>query len=565
MGNESKTLIVAINTKYEHESLAVWYLKAACLKKRLNVSVKQYVINDPLVRIFIGILDEAPDIVAFSCYIWNREMVMHLISDLKKAKPSLKIIVGGPEVTDEESQSDMLGCGADYVLKGPGESSFPALVASLQGEHGNAFESGYGFSTQDSSHYLSPFLPEHLERMKDRIAYIESSRGCAYRCSYCLSSECGSLFFFSPEEVRDDIEALVKAGTRVIKFVDRSFNINEPHALKIWEYVKQYAGKGITFHFEINADRLTQKQLDILESLPDGLIQLEAGIQSVNPDTLKAVDRVMDVELALENLKRLIGKQNIHIHADLIAGLPLEDIHSFENAFNRLYSLRPHHLQLGFLKLIRGTKIRRQAEQYGYQYREYPPYEVISSNTMGAADIILLKGIEEVLDRFYNSGRMIVTLDYLETFFSSSFNFYNSLHLWMKKRELLFQPVSATRLFEIVDQYVMEESIGVVPEIFYSLMCLDYICSTRTTLLPESLSNRALAHSVRLPDIRDVLEEAHQKDMGKRELRKRFIALEAWLPVKKGADFKYERNNIVLDMKQVHSVTGRLGFRWNQC
>ncbi len=549
-----KTLLVAINAKYEHEGLAVWCLKAACQYKGLPVTVRQYSINDSDQRIWASLLEEHPDVIAFSCYIWNREMVLKLISDLKKAKPHCIIIVGGPEVSYEGSELDYNAAGADFIVKGEGEGKLPPILTAL-GEGGVASANALleiEDRCREEMGYRSPFVPEYLNRIRDRIAYIESSRGCPYRCAYCLSSESQGLVLFPLEEVKADIEGLVASGAKVIKFVDRSFNVNEKHSLEIWEFIRKFPREKITFHFEINPDRLTKAQMESLMSMPTGLVQVEAGIQSVNPRTLREVSRVMDVDLALQNIKSLVDKGNIHVHADLIAGLPYEGMESFKESFNRIYEVKPHHLQLGFLKLIHGTRIRREAEKHGYKYREYPPYEVIENQYLSSEDMLRLKGVEEVLDRTYNSGRLILTLDYLLNYFSTPYELYEGFALFLKVRSQLYQPVSAARLFELLRDYALElENMDTLA--LDSYIALDYACSLKNTVIPDFLSDSP----IKALDSRTLLETTLEGGW-KKEYRKRFLVLEGSFPLKKGEGFKKYENTMVVDTTLVDPVTGRV-------
>lgn len=548
-----KTVLVAINSRYEHEGLAVWYLKASCEQQNMPVTVQQYSINDNSQKVWSSILEEQPDIVAFSCYIWNRRNVLDLIGDLKKALPHSAIVVGGPEVSYEEAETDFYSAGADVVIKGEGEKKLPAVLKTIENQGVDAArELSENLNLcSDPVEYISPFCQEYLSRIKGRIAYIESSRGCPYRCSYCLSSESRGCTFFPLDKVQEDLEALVDAGAKVVKFVDRSFNINETHSLKVWDFIRKFEGRNVTFHFEINPDRLTDKQIECLFSMPKGLIQLEAGIQSVNPMSLKEVFRVMDVDQAIENLKLLVQKGNIHIHSDLIAGLPYETMESFIEAFNRVYEIKAHHLQLGFLKLIRGTRIRREAELHGYKFREYPPYEILENKYMSTFDMLRLKGVEEVLDRTYNSGRLIKTLDYLLLYFSSPFELYESLANYMKEKGLLFQPVSAERLFNNVRSFAKKiEGMDLLA--LDSYLILDYASSVKNTNLPDFMKDS----EVETPDLRELLDP-YLEGGWKKEYKKRFMIISGFFPQKKEEVFKGIRNRMLIDMAEVCPVTGR--------
>lgn len=514
-----KTLLIAINARYEHEGLAVWYLKQACHNKGIPARVMRFSINDSLQRIWASVMEERPDVAAFSCYIWNRELVMKLIGDLKKARPGCIVIVGGPEVSCEGSEKEFFGYGADYVVKGEGESKLPALLKSIEEKDGNFSLSGDIGGVCDETGYISPFCSEYLSLIKGRIAYIESSRGCPYRCSYCLSSESKGFVLYAPDEIEADIRKLVDAGARVVKFVDRSFNVNERHALAIWDIVRKFSGKNTTFHFEVNADILSDAQIDSLLGMPAGLVQIEAGIQSVKHETLREISRVMDADKAINNLKTLTEKGNIHVHTDLIAGLPYDDLDSIKESFNRVYGIKGHHLQLGFLKLLHGTRIRRESAKHGYKYREYPPYEVIENKYISADEILMLKGVEEVLDRTWNSGRLTLTLDYLVNFFPSPFDLYNDLAKFFREKGRLYQPTSAENLFKFIREFSFSVQ-GIDLLTLNSCLALDYACSLKNPVMPDFLSDSG----VKALDGREILGSL-SGERWRKEYRKRILVL----------------------------------------
>lgn len=549
-----KTLLVAINAKYEHEGLAVWYLNAACKHNGISAKVLQYSKNDSAQKIWASLMEQQPDVIAFSCYIWNREQVLNLISDIKKAMPQMIVIVGGPEVSYEGAEIDFKRIGADFVIKGEGETIFPMLISALSegGLSGGISFFEAGNRCKEEMGYLSPFVPEYLNRIKNRIAYIESSRGCPYKCSYCLSSESHGLTFFPLEAIKDDIESLVNAGAKVIKFIDRSFNVNESHSLEIWDFIKRYADRRITFHFEVNPDRLTIAQIESLVSMPSGLVQIEAGIQSTNEHALNEVFRIMDVDAAIRNLKLLMKKGNVHIHTDLIAGLPYEGLDSFKESFNRVYEVGAHHLQLGFLKLLRGTRIRREAQKHGYKYRDYPPYEVIENQYLSSMDLLVLKGVEEVLDRTYNSGRFNYTLDYLISFFGSPFELYEQMAVFFKECDVLYQPMSAANIFKLTREFALRFSDIDKIELD-TVIAVDYACSVRNTVLPEFMADS----SVKALDSKELLEGTLEEGW-KKEYRKRFLVISGSVPEKLKEDLLSSGNRIVVDIEKLNPVTGRV-------
>ena len=555
-----KTLLIAINAKYEHESLAVWCLNAACLKQNIPVTVVQYSINDSMQRIWASVLDESPDVAAFSCYIWNRELIVKLISDLKKAKPECKIIVGGPEVSYEGSENEFYSIGADFVVKGEGEEKFPLLIKAIAEQ--NMIHAKEILEKPDSCmkrSYTSPYGDAYLKRIKDRIAYIESSRGCPYRCSYCLSSESTGLVYYPIDMIKEDIKKLISANAKVIKFVDRSFNVNEEHSLKIWDFIREFENERVTFHFEINPDILTKRQMDSLLSMPAGLVQLEAGIQSVNPKTLKEVSRVMNVPKAVENLITLMSKGNLHIHVDLIAGLPYEGMDSFRESFNTIYQIGAHHLQLGFLKLLHGTRMRKEADLHGYKYRDYPPYEVIENKYITSAEMLEIKGIEEALDRTLNSGRFTYTLKYLENYFAEPFTLYKGFAEFLKCRGRLYQPIAATTLFEYLRDFSLRID-GINTLELDSFIALDYACSLKNTVMPEFLRNS----DVKALDVKLLLEQIPKFEW-KKEYRKRFMVLEGSFPNKKDGKMGAVENRMIVDAENLDPITQRAIARPYSC
>lgn len=546
-------LLVAINARYEHEGLAVWYLKAACEQHSIPVKVMQFSINDSQQKIWASILDENPDVVAFSCYIWNRDVMLKLINDLKKARPKCRIIVGGPETGYSGAQEDYYAFGADYLIKGAGEYRFPMLLKQIKGGNSDRIKEELLQDSCNKNDYISPFSSEYLARIKDRIAYIESSRGCPYRCSYCLSSLSRGMVFHPIDEIKKDLEKLVAAKAKVIKFVDRSFNANEKHALAIWDIIKGFSNEDIVFHFEINPDILTKAQIDCLASMRPGLVQLEAGIQSVNPDALKEVSRVMNVGKAISNLKVLMSKGNIHIHTDLIAGLPYDTLESFKEAFNRIYEIKAHHMQLGFLKLLRGTRIREEAEKHGFKYREYPPYEIIENKYLGVHEILILKEVEEVLDRTWNSGRFTYSLEYIVEFFDTPFDLYEGFAKFLMQKCRLYQPMSAASLFKLIREYALDIE-GIDSITLHSLLALDYACSLKNSVIPEFLAD----DKVKTIDIREILEEHAPKTIWKKEYRKKYMVIEGSFPDRIVGESIITDNRVLLDMDFIDPVTNRV-------
>ena len=483
-----KTLLVAINSQYVHSNLAVRYLKAACDESCGDVKVLEFTINETLMHVFSSIIRETPDIVAFSCYIWNIEHVVKLAGDLKECCPGVILIAGGPEASFDQGGL-LKGC-VDYLIAGEGEEKFSFLLRRLiSGERMNNDEIDWfgSFSTAEKLELLpSPYSPGLS--LENRIAYIEASRGCPFRCGYCISSITQGVRHFPMQQVFAALDVLAGSGSRIIKFVDRTFNANEQRSLEIWNYLLRYAKQGIVFHFEIDPGLLTENMLNWLERMPAGLVQLEAGIQSVHPETLEAVERPWKIGKALEALRKVISFGNIHVHVDLIAGLPHESYSKFRESFNLALGLHAHHCQLGFLKLLRGSALRRQAQQWGYRYRSYPPYEVISSHVLTCQEMIRLKDMEACVDFFYNSGRFAFTLKYLEKQLETMdfFTFYETLAAFMRGRGCLDRPVRAAELYGILLEWIRESNPS-VSEAIIELMRLDYLRSFRNPSVPAIL------------------------------------------------------------------------------
>jgi len=487
-----KILLVAINSQFVHSNPSILYLKAACSEIG-NVETVEFTVNEPINRIYSGIVSEKPDVVGFSCYIWNIELVLKLCDDLKKALPNIVIIAGGPEVSFEDGGLLKDSNNVDYIISGEGEEKLPYLLSLLKnGKKPDEKEIQWLRSYSEISDLTKLPLPYKLIKkgsLSNRIAYVEASRGCPFRCAYCISSVTRGVRYFPLEKVYEAIDILSESGSDVIKFVDRTFNCHEERALAIWEYILNYRNRGLVFHFEIDPGLLTDAMLDCLRKMPDGLVQVEAGIQSVYEKTLYAVQRPDHTEKAFGNLSRLISFGNIHVHVDLIAGLPFESYDDFRHSFSRVYSLFAQHFQLGFLKLLRGTRLKQDAGQHGYIYRNYPPYEIISNKWISPFEILRLKDIEACLELFYNSGRFMLTMRILYDLLGDPFTFYEKLASYMRQKGYLDRPVKAFDLYGILYSYVKQEYSFITHDITESLR-YDYLSSMKNPSLPAFLQKQ---------------------------------------------------------------------------
>ncbi len=403
-----KTLLVSVNSKYIHSSLAVWYLKSACGEFKDDIEIIETTIKKDVVEFADFLLSKNADIIAFSSYIFNINFVKNAVSYIKEQSPKTMIVLGGPEVSyNVEEVFECTDC--DYILSGEGEIPFYNLIKALKNSEK---PEGEGISTREkiSEPFIwneepkNPYTKEYFEALNGRIVYLESSRGCPYSCSYCLSGRLCGVRFFDLDRLKRNIDLLSKSGTKTIKFVDRTFNCNPKRAKEIVEYIIETNSnnKDICFHFEIKGDILDEDLISTLNKAPKGLFQIEVGLQSFNKETLDAVRCKTDLEKLKENMKKVLGKENIHVHMDLIAGLPKETYQSFKNGVDEMYKIKPHMIQIGFLKLLKGSPLEK--EECG-EFNETAPYEIIENNYLSKEDLKKIKLVEDALERLYNSGR----------------------------------------------------------------------------------------------------------------------------------------------------------------
>jgi radical SAM superfamily enzyme YgiQ (UPF0313 family) len=516
-----KTLIIALNSKFIHSALAPWYLKACCGNECGEIMILEATINESIEKVLGLVYLEKPDIAAFSCYIWNISHVLKIAENLKKLLPETRIVLGGPEAGYDPEELMEQSPFIDFVLSGEGEISFPRLLDCIMKDIGEGcspnnceyekvpglffrFGGGAALSlpseqVRDLDMVPSPFTEEMLSSLDGRIVYFESSRGCPFSCSYCLSSIEKGVRYFSMERVKKDLRLFIDRGVRQVKFVDRTFNCNAERAKQIFSFLIDTAKKGsgtyaavpeqqTNFHFEASADLFDDEMLDLLSGAPEGLIQFEIGIQSVNRRTLDEVNRKTDVDRAFNNIARLRALKSIHIHLDLIAGLPFEDLNSFKRSFNSVYHLKPHQLQLGFLKMLKGTAIREKAAQYRYVYRNYPPYEVLSNEYLSFDDLLELKGVEDMVEKYFNSARFACTTDYLVSrCFDTPYEFYLNLFWYFINHSKYERTVPARELYSLLTYYVKSFFGPEIQQEVNELLKLDFLSSDSSGRLPEGL------------------------------------------------------------------------------
>lgn len=431
-----KVVFCALNSKYIHSSLAPWCLFTSCKNKccsGVELKVVEGTVNEKNGDILSRILFEKLDMIGFSCYIWNIEKVLCLTQKIKELQPHIKIILGGPEASYNQKKLMFENPSVDFVVSGVGEVSVPMLINGIFTNSGidvpgvsYRSEKGIYIDTReaDADESISPYCKEYFESLSGRIAYIESSRGCPFNCAFCLSGRLGKVRYINLERVKNEMVRLSAMGAKTVKFVDRTFNCNKKRAGEILRFIGEHYGKaiieGTCFHFEIAADLLDDELFDIIKNLPCGAVQFEIGIQSFNEKTLSAINRKTDIEKVCGNIKRLLSFRNCHIHTDLIAGLPEEDYESFVKGFNKAYELKSDMLQLGFLKILKGSPMGDNPEKYPCEHSQIPPYEVISTPWISKEELEKLHTAENELERLYNSGRFRRTLDYVLSVCSGS-------------------------------------------------------------------------------------------------------------------------------------------------
>ena len=458
-------LLVGINAKYIHTTLAVRSLQANAGKYRKDVEIAEYTINHRREEIFQDIYRRKPEAVGFSCYLWNIEYVMGLAGDLKKVLPNLFLFFGGPEVSYHPEEVLAKYEYADLVMVGEGERTFQEFMAYLvDGDREISSIDGIVYRDIGGLHRTKPrqgldmddlvYPYDDMETLKNRIIYYESMRGCPFSCSYCLSSIEKSVRIKSPEKTERELDFFLENKVPQVKFVDRTFNCKHDHAMAIWKYITEH-DKGITnFHFEVAADLLNEEEIELIRRMRPGLIQLEIGIQSANPETIREIHRTMDLKKVRAKVERIREKGNVHQHLDLIAGLPYENYESFGHSFNEVYAMHPDQLQLGFLKVLHGSFMYDNAEAYGLVWQDRPPYEVLSTNWLPYGDVIRLKKVEEMVEVHYNSGQFANTMEHLVKEFPSPFDLYVELGEYYEKNGLFGINHSRLARYENLWQFI---------------------------------------------------------------------------------------------------------------
>ncbi len=467
-----KFLLVGINAKYIHSNPAVYSLKAyAGEGYEKEIEIAEYTINNRLEEVLSGIYERCPDVAAFSCYIWNWNFVRELTEELHKIKPQLPIWLGGPEVSFDAEEILRVCPWITGIMIGEGEETFRELVDYYKGgdskEGSIGLEDIQGIVCRIGNRILRteerapmdmnrlPFLYRDRENFENRIIYYESSRGCPFRCSYCLSAIDKSVRFRDMDTVKRELQFFLDEAVAQVKFVDRTFNCSHSHAMEIWEYIHRHDNGITNFHFEIAAEKLDEEEINLLEKMRPGLVQLEIGVQSANPETLSEINRQADMG-RLEKIVNSIRKGgNVHLHLDLIAGLPFEGYESFGKSFDVVYSMKPEQLQMGFLKVLKGSPMHERAQGYGIKYTSRPPYEVLCTSWLSFEEICRLKRIEEVVELYYNSNQFTHTLPVLEKSFDGAFAMFEKLAEYYKEKGYFTNNPSRVYRYEVLLEFAL--------------------------------------------------------------------------------------------------------------
>ncbi|WP_206154870.1 B12-binding domain-containing radical SAM protein [Clostridium muellerianum] len=502
-----KVLLTALNSKFIHSNLAVRYLKAYTKDLSYDCLIREFTINDRRGKVLEEIIKEKPDIIAFSCYIWNIEFIQGLANLINLVDPSIKILYGGPEVS-YNSLNFLKENPGEYVIVGEGEETYREFI-NWQLQYENAKEEKYNedalrklkcikgltFKLEEEVYFNGDrdlmdlnkviFPYNDQDNLENRIVYYEASRGCPFNCKYCLSSTIHGVRFFELNRIKKELKFLVNKGAKLIKFVDRTFNCNSKFAIEIWKFIIELHTEA-TFHFEISADILTDEEIELLANAPKGRIQFEVGVQTTNNEILSNINRHVNFEDIKEKVEELEKIKNIKQHLDLIAGLPGENIISFKKSFNDVYSIKPEEIQLGFLKLLKGSPMKEEASKWGMVYSPYPPYEILKTKDISYSEIIILKRVEEVLDKYYNSRKFDNILNYFITKFETPFQFYESLGEFFYDKGYLNRNISSAEYYKVFIDFI-EENLKENSAKLKEIIKYDYLKFNKKKWIPEFL------------------------------------------------------------------------------
>lgn len=491
----SKIVLAGINSQYVHLNLAVRYLKKYVeANSDLKIEIYETNINNQVFNIIKDIYELNPDKIIFSTYIWNKEYVVEIVRELKKVLPNVEIILGGPEVSYKwekfmanmpEVDALLLGEGEKVILNFLTKKDKKALGVVYR-ENGEIIFNGIEPIIENLDIVPFPYEDWELED-RTKIFYYESSRGCPFSCSYCLSSIDKTVRYYSLDRMKKDLKRFLDSPIKLLKFVDRTFNLKKERYMEIWKFLLENYREGITFHFEINANIFDDETLDFLEKVPKGYFQFEIGVQSINPETMVAIKRNNILDKLAYNVRRI--SRNIHLHLDLIAGLPYETYDIFKDSFNYVYNLKPEMIQLGFLKLLKGTQMYDEVEKYQYKYYSKPPYEVFSNKFISFGELVKLKNLEKMLDYYYNSEKFSYTCDFvIKNNFDSAFTFFEKIADYYDKKGYLKISHKEVALFNILYDFYVENNLKDL-DIFVEFLKYDYLALGKPGSYPEWLKS----------------------------------------------------------------------------
>lgn len=494
-----KVLLIAINSKYIHSNLAIRYLRSFTKDLDYEGKIKEFTINDREERILEGIIKEKPDVVAFSTYIWNVEMVSRISNLIKEVDSNIEILYGGPEVSFD-SRTFLEENVGEYVIEGEGEKTYRDFILyklgkiELQEVRGLHYKNNGMIHSNEKRPLMSMdeiMFPYDIdEDLSNKIVYYEASRGCPFNCKYCLSSTSHGVRFLNIDRVLKELKYFIDKKVRLVKFVDRTFNCNHKFAMAIWDFLIN-SDTETQFHFEISADILKDEEIEILSKAPEGRFQFEVGVQTTNDEVLRNINRFVNFNHIKEKVEELMKIKNIKQHLDLIAGLPGEDYLSFKKSFNDVYSIRPEEIQLGFLKLLKGSSMREEAERYGMKYSPYPPYEILKTDLVSYEEMLKLKKVEEMVDKYYNSRKFNYIIKYFENKFDNAFEFYYELGVFFENKGYFNRNIGNIEYYKVFLDFnyeILKEDNEFLSEI----VKFNYLLHNKKRGLPDFLRSRML-------------------------------------------------------------------------
>jgi len=491
-------LLATLNSKFIHTNLAIRYLRAYT-RDIADVKIKEFTINQNIGEILTQIYMLKPDLVGFSTYIWNIDETLEICEALKLVSPETKILLGGPEVSYDPTDIMNRYTFIDYIIFGEGEETFKELIEGKDLSHilGLVYRENNNPVKNNNRDLIKnldtiPFPYDIDDDFNNKIIYYESSRGCPFDCQFCLSSTIKGLRFFPIERVKKEIDFMISLGVSQVKFVDRTFNARKDYSREIMDHIVKRDPTNINFHFEVTAHLIDDKQLEFLSNIKEGLFQFEIGVQSTNPKTIEAIGRITDFGVLKEVSTKIKSFKNIHQHLDLIAGLPFEDYNSFEKSFNDIYTIRPEKIQLGFLKLLKGSGLREDQSKYEFKFLDKAPYEILENKYITFGEIIRLKYIEEMVEKYYNEEFFKTTIEYIITnHYDSPFKFYEELSLHFLNNDLFNFSHSRTTLYVLLLEF-LKENKEIDLSIVTNLLRYDYILNNTDRRIPQSLKSERI-------------------------------------------------------------------------